>query len=117
MLIKHLIDLARINVFATANDHVRLSIDNVKKSVRIAITNVAGVKPAVAKRGVVGSVVLVITFENVLAALNDLAELTLGHFAIFFVNDAHLVADRKSARTGTTSLIRRIERRATRRLR
>src|ERR1041384_2679184 len=74
-------------------------------------------KPAVAKSGSVRSVVLVVTFQHVLAPQHNLAQLTVRHFAIFFVDDAHLVADRQSARTGTSTLTGRIDRGTASRLR
>src|SRR6266536_6108311 len=50
MLIEHFINLARINIFATANDHVGFAVHDVKESILVAIADIASMKPAVAER-------------------------------------------------------------------
>src|ERR1041385_9025351 len=74
-------------------------------------------KPAVAKRSRIRGVVLVVTLQDVLATQDDLAQFAVRHFAIFFVDNGHLVTDRHSTRARTPSLIGWIESRATSRFR
>src|SRR5438128_7380492 len=117
MLIKDFIDLARINIFAAANDHVSFAIDNVKEAVLIAIANIAGVKPAVAKSGRVRLAILEIAFEYVLAPQDDFAKLTIRNFIVLVVNNPHFISDWQAARAGATALVRGIESRAASRFR
>src|SRR6185436_19942309 len=68
VLIENFINFARIDVLASANDHVGLAIDDVKEALLVTIANVAGVKPATPKRTFGRFGIFEIAFENVFAS-------------------------------------------------
>ncbi len=70
-------------------------------------------KPAVAKSDFGSFGIFVITFQNILAAQNDLAEIAVRDFMIIIVEYSHLISDWQAARARAASLIRRIESRTT----
>ena len=47
MLVEHLLDLARVDVVAAADDHVLLAVDDVEVAVLVLAADVAGGEPAV----------------------------------------------------------------------
>ena len=77
MLIESLVYFARIDIFASTNDHVGFSIHDVIETVIVSVGDIAGMKPSVAKSLLVCLGILVIAFQNVLAAQYDLAQLPL----------------------------------------
>src|ERR1043166_2771183 len=109
MLIKNFVDFARVNVFAAANDHVALAIDNKEEAIFVAIANVAGMKPAIAKRDGSCFGIAVIAFQNVFTAQDDLAEFSSLHLVVVIVHYPHFVSNRFAAGAGPASFIRRIE--------
>src|SRR5882672_6274854 len=109
MLIQNFVDLARIDIFTAAYDHVAFAIDDVEEAVSVAIANVARVKPAVAKRGRGCFRIPVVAFENVFAAQDNFAEFSIGHFIVLVVEDFHLVSDRHAAGAGPPLLVGGIE--------
>src|SRR5437588_3112413 len=93
MLIEHFVDFAWINIFAAANNHVALAVDDEKESILVAITNIAGMKPAVAKGLLSSFGTLEITFQNVLAAQHDFSEFPVANRIIIVVNNFHFISN------------------------
>jgi hypothetical protein len=110
--VKHLVDFSRINIFAAADYHVRFTVNDIIESICILVADVARVKPAAAKSLRSRFRVLKITFQDILAAQHNLAQLPVCDFPALLVNNLHLVADGQTARAGTTTLVGRIESRA-----
>src|SRR6185436_4169334 len=49
MLVEDFVYLARVDVLSSADDHVALAIDDIEKTVRVSIADVAGMKPTITK--------------------------------------------------------------------
>src|SRR5258708_2428754 len=109
MLIEDFVDLARVDVFAAANDHVGFAIYDEEVTILVAIANVSGMKPTVAKSDRRSFWILVIAFQDILAAQNNLTQLAVRNLPVVIVKDSHFISDRQTARTGTSALIWRIE--------
>src|ERR1035441_1709880 len=85
MLVEDLLNLARVHVVATSDDHVLLAV--------------AGVKPAVLDRLAGRGGALPIALHHVRAADHDLADLVHRTLVAMLVDDLHLhVLDRRSNR-------------------
>src|SRR5215204_6389440 len=97
MPIKQVVDLARVNILAAADDHVGLAIGDVKKTVGVAVADIAGVKPTAAKCFLRRLRIFVIALENIRPAKDDLAELAVRNFLIVFVEYFKLGTYRLSA--------------------
>jgi hypothetical protein len=67
MRVENFINFARIDVLAAANDHVGFAIDDVKKAVLVAITNIACVKPSATKRALGRLRVFEVSLQNIFA--------------------------------------------------
>src|SRR4030095_6919266 len=93
MLVKYFIDLARVDVFTAADDHVGLPVNDVEKSIAVAIADISRMKPAASQGAIGGLRILEITFENVLTAQNDFAQLAVRKLLIIIVDNFHFVAD------------------------
>src|SRR6476659_1779130 len=113
MLIEHLVDLAWIDIFSASNNHIALAVNYIKEPVSVAVADVAGMKPAVAKRSRSCLGITVVTFQNVLAAQDYFTEFSICHFLIVVVDHLHFIADWHSTRTGPASGIGRVESRTT----
>jgi hypothetical protein len=50
VLVQHLLDLARVDVVAAADDEVLLAVDDEQVAVLVGVAEVAGVEPAVLER-------------------------------------------------------------------
>src|SRR3712207_4040784 len=98
MLVKKLVNLARVDVLAAAYDHVGLAVDYVVEAFRVAVADVARVEPAAAEGARRSLLVLEVALENILAAHDYLARLAVGQFVVVLVDDAHLVTYWHSAR-------------------
>jgi hypothetical protein len=72
-----LLDLARVDVVAAADDQVLLAVDDEQVAVVVAVGEVAGVEPAALERlrGLLGLVV--VALHDVVAADDDLADVLL----------------------------------------
>ena len=90
VLVEHLLDLARVDVVAAADDQVLLAVDDVEVAVLVDAGHVAAVEPAAAHRlrGRVGA--LPVALHDVVAADHDLADLALGDRVVVLVDDLHL---------------------------
>ena len=104
--------IAWINVFTGANDHVLLAIDDEEVAILVSISNVASVKPTVAKSAISRFGVFEIALENVVAAQDDLTEFTLGDLLVIIIDYFHFIADWQAARSWPPIFIRRIESRS-----
>src|SRR3954453_6261638 len=101
VLVEHLLDLARVDVVAAADDHVLLAVDDEEVPVLVDLRHVAAVEPAVADglRRRVG--LAPVALHDVVAADDDLAHLTLRDVPAVLVDDLHLDAlDRRADRAG-----------------
>src|SRR5437588_795960 len=96
MLIEHFVDFAWINILAAANNHVALAIDDEEESILVPITNIAGMKPAVAKGLLSSFGILEITFQNVVAAQNDFSKFPVRNVIIVVVNNFHFISNRQT---------------------
>src|SRR5579872_7486103 len=89
MLVEHLLDLARVDVVAAADDQVLLAVHDVEVAVLVDPGQVAGVEPAVADRLGGGLGPLPVALHDVRPADDDLAHLALGLLAVLVVHDPH----------------------------
>ena len=92
MLVEHLLDLARVDVVAAADDQVLLAVDDVEVAVLVGAGHVAAVEPAAAHRlrGRLG--LLPVALHDVVAADQDLADLALLDRVVALVDHPHLYA-------------------------
>src|SRR6185369_3850112 len=99
---------AWVDIFAATNNHVALAIDDIEKALRIAVADIAGVKPAVAKcrRSRLG--ISIVAFQNILASKNYFSDLAVSHFLIILIDHLHLISNRHAARPGASPQVRRI---------
>jgi hypothetical protein len=74
---EHLLDLARVDVEAAAQDEVLLAVDDAQEAALVLGPQIAGAEPAVddRRRRVVGA--LVVAGEDVVPADDDLADLAV----------------------------------------
>src|SRR4051794_27425863 len=92
MLVEDLLDLARIDVVAGADDHVLLAVDDEEVPVLVDLRQVAAVEPAVADRLARGIGPVPIALHHVVPADDDLADLAAMHLVVLLVDDLHLDA-------------------------
>jgi hypothetical protein len=99
MLVEHLLDLARVDVEAAAQDHLLLAVDDEEVAVLVDPRHVARVEPAVLDR-LGGRIVLApVALHHVRALDGDLADLALVDLLAVLVDDLHLHAlDRRADR-------------------
>src|SRR3954447_18160397 len=99
MLVEDLLDLARVDVVAAADDQLLLAVDDEEVAVLVDLGHVATVEPAVLDR-VLGGVGLVpVALHDVVALDDDLADLALVDLVAVVVDDLHLDAlDRRADR-------------------
>src|SRR5882724_13160590 len=116
MLIEHLIDFARIDVFTGANDHVALAIDDEEVTVLVSIPNIASVKPTVTKRTLSRFGIFEIALENIVATQDDFTQFVFGDLLVIIIDNFHFIADWQAARSWPPIFIRRIESRSASRL-
>src|SRR5258705_8084020 len=116
VLVKHFINLTRIDILAAANDHVRLAIDNVVETVSITIANISRVKPSVAKGCGSCYRVFVVTLQYVFTSQYNLSERSVDHFPVLFIHHSHFISNWHATRTCAPTFIRGIESRAAGRL-
>src|SRR5687767_15967471 len=109
MLVEHLINLSRVDVFPAANNHVTLPVNDVVKAISVPVADIACVKPAIPESSRSRVRVLVITLQDVLAPQHYLSELAVRHFIIFVIYHLHLITDGDSTRSRPATLIRRIK--------
>src|SRR6185437_638820 len=101
VLVEHLLDLARVDVVAAADDQLLLAVHDVEVAVLIDAAHVAGVQPAVDDRLGRRLRPLPVALHHVVAADDDLAHLALGHLVAVVVDHPHLhVLDRGADRAG-----------------
>src|ERR1017187_6501743 len=99
MLVEDLLNLARVHVVATSDDHVLLAVDDEEVALLVDPPEVAGVKPAVLDRLAGRGGALPIALHHVRAADHDLADLVHRTLVAMLVDDLHLhVLDRRSNR-------------------
>src|SRR5262249_27778229 len=117
MRVQNFVDLSRVDVLSSSNDHVALAIHDVEVSFFIFVAEVPGVKPSRTK-GLLGCrCVLVVALHNVRAAQHDLSYLPRPKLIVGVIKDPHLVADRQTYRPRTPAVTGRIKGRTARRLR
>src|SRR3954454_14535718 len=92
VLVEDLLDLARIDVVAAADDHVLLAVDDEEVAVLVDAGHVARVEPAVVQDLLRGVVAVPVALHQVVAADRDLADLALAHLVAVLVDDLHLDA-------------------------
>src|SRR3954464_12781826 len=92
VLVEDLLDLARVDVVAAADDHVLLAVDDEEVAVLVDAGHVARVEPAVAQDLLRGVVAVPVALHEVVAADRDLADLALAHLVAVLVDDLHLDA-------------------------
>src|SRR3954453_19987611 len=109
MLIKHLVNFAGIDVLATPDYHVRLSIDDIEKAVVVPVSDVARVKPSVSECVCGCGLVLVVPLEDVLTSEHYLAQFPVRHLDVVLLKHLHLVSDGHAAGTGAAPRVRRVE--------
>ena len=87
---QHVLDLARIDVVAAADEHVVLAVENVDEAVLVHASDVAGMEPTVAESlgGLFRAVP--VTGHELGAAADDLALLAGGHRPVVIVEDCHV---------------------------
>ena len=74
---ERIFDFAWIDVEPAGDDHVAFAIDNIVKTICIAIADIAGVMPAKSARGGRRLFVLVVSRHDKIAAHDDLAALAV----------------------------------------
>src|SRR4029077_2985445 len=84
---QHLLDLARIDVAATADDHVLGPVAQRQKPVLVKAAEIAGVQPAAAQGLGTGRRVLPVALHDAVAAGDDLADFAGREFAVALVDD------------------------------
>src|SRR6266849_49495 len=97
VLEQYVLDLARVDVLAAANDHVLLAVDEEVVAVLVDVADVSGVQPSAAK--CLGSCLRIaeIAQHDVRAAEADLAELALRDLVVLGVDHRDvLAADRRA---------------------
>src|SRR6476469_6712903 len=90
VLVEHLLDLARVDVVAAADDQVLLAVDDVEVALLVDAGHVAGVEPTAAHRLLGGVGALPVALHDVVAADHDLTDLALGDIVVVLVDDPHL---------------------------
>ena len=112
MLVEHLLDLARVDVVAAADDHVLLAVDDEVVAVGIDAADVAGVEPTVRVDRLgrrVGA--LPVALHDIVAADGDLAGVARGDIGACLVDEPNLDArDRGAHRAGLALAIGVVER-------
>ena len=109
MLVEHLLDLARVDVVAAADDHVLLAVDDVEVAVVVDAPDVAGAEPAVGvDRGRRRVGTAPVALHHVVPADGDLAAVQQAH-----LDAVHGQADR----AGLALAVAAVEARDRRRLR
>ena len=89
---QHLLDLARIDVHAAADDQVLGAVLQREVAVRVEAADVAGVQPAAAQRLGGGLGLVPVAGHHHVAPDQDLADLAGGELAVVVVDDADLDA-------------------------
>ena len=117
MLVQHLLDLARVDVVAAADDHVFLAVDDEEVAVLVHRGHVAGVEPAALHDLLGGVRAAQVALHDVVAADHDLADLALRDLVVVVVDDLHLDAlDRRPDRARLAVAVGVVEGRHRRRL-
>src|SRR4051794_14197665 len=118
VLVEDLLDLARVDVVAPADDHVLLAVDDEEVAVLVDLGHISRVEPAVAHDLLRGVVAVPVALHEVVTADGDLAPLTLRDLLAVLVDDLHLHAlVRRADRAGLALLVGVVERRDRRGLR
>ena len=112
MLEEDVLDFARIDVLAAADDHVLLAVDEEEVAVRVDVADVSRVEPPAAE-GFRGRVrVPEVADHDVRPAEADFATLAGSHLVAFVVEDSDLLAAEGSPdRTDLPGSPERVERR------
>src|SRR5579875_2864906 len=111
VLVEHLLDLARVDVVAAADDELLLAVDDEEVAVLVDPAHVAGVQPAVDDGLRRGLRPLPVAAHHVVALDHDLADLADGHLGTVVVDDLHLYAgDRGADRAGLARAVAVVER-------
>src|SRR3979411_2370174 len=84
--VQHFLDLPRVDIDPTADDHVLASIDDVQEAVFVERADIAGPEPAVAQRFGGGLWIVPVALHHGLAAQHDFARLALGYIATLIVH-------------------------------
>ena len=97
MLVEDLLDLARVDVVAAADDQLLLAVDDEEVAVLVDLAHVAAVEPAV-DDGLLGRLLAVpVALHDVVALDDDLADLALLDLVAVVVEQLHLDAlDRRA---------------------
>src|SRR5262245_28150937 len=82
MLQKHLLDFARVDVAAAADDHVLGAVAQGQKPVLLEAAAITGMQPAAAQGFGTGGRVLPIALHHAVAAGDDLADFAGRHLAV-----------------------------------
>src|SRR5216683_1037500 len=85
MLVQHLVDLARIDILAGADDHVALAIDYVVEAIFVFVAEIASVKPTGTKCFARRGVVVVVALHEIRAAHDNLTDPTGWNFVAVLV--------------------------------
>src|SRR5829696_7900146 len=118
VLVEHLLDLARVDVVAAADDHVLLAVDDEEVAVLVDLRHVPGAEPAVAHDLLGGVLAVPVALHHVVALDRDLADLALLDLVAVVVDDLHLDAlDRRADRARLALPVGVVERRHRRGLR
>ena len=97
VLVERLLDLARVDVVAAADDQVLLAVDDEEVAVLVLLGHVAGEEPAVGD-GLLGLLLLApVALHHVLAPDRDLADLALLDVLAVVVDQLHLDAAHRHA--------------------
>src|SRR5215210_2852925 len=117
VLVEHLLDLARVDVVAAADDQVLLAVDDEEVAVLVHAGHVAGVEPAAAHAVLRGLGPAPVALHDVVAADDDLADLARRQVVVVVVDHLHLDAlDRRADRARLALAVGVVERGHRRRL-
>src|SRR5918997_5477275 len=92
VLVEDLLDLARVDVVAAADDQLLLADHDEEVAVLVDLGHVARVEPAVVHDLVRGVLAVPVALHDVVALYDDLADLALRDIVAVVVDDLHLDA-------------------------
>src|SRR5262249_38661994 len=97
MAVQRVLDLARIDVVATGDDHLLLAVDNRIDAVRVDLREVAGVAPAVAEDFRRRGGIVPVPGHHVRTGYNELADLPGADISSVGADESHASADRRAS--------------------
>ena len=109
MGVEHLLDLARIDVVAAADDEILLAVDDEQEAVLVDVAEVAGAHPAAGEGRLGGLGIVVVALHHVDAADHHLADVVAAgrQDAILLVPDLDVHAPDRLADAVDLALRRR----------